>query len=71
VPGLQAIYQVHRNLKAIDAENTEPDKIANDGRKKESGNGIHLAVAADARSYTVTVAGKGTPRRYETRGEEK
>jgi beta-lactamase superfamily II metal-dependent hydrolase len=71
VPDMQAIYQLHRNLKANDAENTEPDRIANDGRKKESGNGIHLAVAADAKSYTVTVGPKGKPKRFFTRGDEK
>ena len=41
-----------------DAENTDPDRIANDGRKKEAGAGIHLGVAADGRSYTVTVGKK-------------
>jgi len=58
VTGIEGIYQLHRNLKATDAENTEPDRIANDGRKKESGAGIHLAVAADAKTYTVTVVKK-------------
>jgi beta-lactamase superfamily II metal-dependent hydrolase len=67
VPGIQGIYQVHRNLKASDAENTDADKIANDGRKKESGAGIHLSVAADAKTYTVQVGTKGKPRTYKTR----
>ncbi len=67
IPGIEGIYQMHRNLTATDAENTEPEKIASDGRKKESGNGIHLAVAADAKSYTVTVGSKGKPTTYRTR----
>jgi competence protein ComEC len=66
VPGIEGIYQLHRNLRATDAENTEPDKIANDGRKKESGTGIRIAVAADAKSYTVQV-GKGKAKTYKTR----
>jgi beta-lactamase superfamily II metal-dependent hydrolase len=70
VPGIQGIYQLHRNMKARDAENTEADKIANDGRKKESGAGIHLAVAADAKSYTVQVGEKGKRRTYKTRAED-
>jgi beta-lactamase superfamily II metal-dependent hydrolase len=70
VKGIEAIYQVHRNLFATDAENTEPDKIANDGRKKEAGAGIRLSVAADAKSYTVTVGDKGKPQAYKTRGEK-
>lgn len=58
LPRIEGIYQVHRNLNGNDAENTDADKIANDGRKKESGKKIHLRVAADARSYTVTVGKK-------------
>ncbi len=58
LPEIEGVYQLHRNVKATDAENTEPDKIANDGRKKESGAGVHLAVAADAKSYRVTVGKK-------------
>jgi beta-lactamase superfamily II metal-dependent hydrolase len=67
IPGIEGIYQMHRNLMATDAENTEPDKIANDGRKKQSGNIIHLAVAADAKSYTVSVGSKGKAKTYRTR----
>jgi beta-lactamase superfamily II metal-dependent hydrolase len=67
VKGIEAIYQVHRNLSATDAENTEPDKIANDGRKKEAGAGIHLSVAPDAKSYNVTVGSKGKPQEFKTR----
>jgi beta-lactamase superfamily II metal-dependent hydrolase len=65
-PEIQAIYQVHRNLSAGAAENTDPEFIANPDEKCQ-GEGIKLRVAADAKSYTVTVGGKGKPRRYETR----
>lgn len=58
LPEIEGVYQLHRNLKATDAENTDPDKIANDSRKKESGHGVVLRVAPDARSYTVTVGKK-------------
>lgn len=68
LPDIKGIYQVHRNTQATDAENTEPDKIANDGRKKESGAGIHLRVSPDAKSYVVTVGEKGKPTSYATRG---
>lgn len=67
LPKIEGIYQVHRNLGATDAENTEPDKIANDGRKKETGQGIRVSVAADAKAYTVTVGDKGKPTTYRTR----
>ena len=66
-PGIQVIYQLHRNLKATEAENTEATRIANDGRKKEAGEGIHLQVAADAKSYTVKVGSKGKTFTHKTR----
>ena len=58
LPEIEGVYQLHRNLKATDAENTDPDRIANDGRKKESGNGVVVRVAPDAKAYTVTVGKK-------------
>ena len=48
------------------AENTDPEFIANADEKCQ-GESIRLAVAPDAKSYTVTVGSKGRPRRYETR----
>jgi beta-lactamase superfamily II metal-dependent hydrolase len=60
------IYQVHRNLLAEAQENTDPAFIANQDAKCQ-GEGIHLAVAADGKSYVVTVGEKGQPRRYQTR----
>ncbi len=71
LPDIQGIYQLHRNLKATDAENADADHIANDGRKKQSGENITLSVAADAKSYTVTVGSKGKTRTFKTRGEGK
>lgn len=66
LPDIQAIYQMHRNLTVGAAENTDPAFIANADEKCQ-GESIHLAVAADGRSFTVTVGDKGKPRRYETR----
>jgi competence protein ComEC len=65
-PEIQAIYQLHRNVTAAAQENTDPEYIANPDEMCQ-GEGIKLAVAADAKSYTVTVGSKGTPKRYETR----
>lgn len=58
LPEIEGVYQLHRNLNAKDGENTDADKIANDGRKKESGENVYLVVAADAKSYTVKVKEK-------------
>lgn len=65
VPDLQAIYQLHRNVKSSAQDNTDPEFIAN-SEQQCKGESIRLEVAPDARSYTVTVADKGRPRRYET-----
>jgi competence protein ComEC len=67
---VRAIYQMHRNLKVGPQENTEAAFIAN-AEEKCRGEMIRLAVAADAKSYTVTVGQNGKPRRYETRRAER
>jgi beta-lactamase superfamily II metal-dependent hydrolase len=66
VPGIQAVYQLHRNVTVGAAENTDPDFIANPDEKCNA-EGIKLAVAADAKSYAVTVGSRGKTQRYETR----
>ena len=65
-PEIKAIYQVHRNVTAGPAENTDSEFIANPDEKCQ-GEGIKLRVAADAKSYAVTVGSKGKPHRYDTR----
>lgn len=66
LPEIKAIYQLHRNVNVGAQENTDPEFIANPDEKC-LGESIQLAVAADSKSYTVTVGSKGKPRRYETR----
>ena len=66
IPDVQAIYQMHRNLTVGPQENTDPRLIANPDEKCR-GESIKLAVAADAKSYALTVGARGKPRRYETR----
>jgi len=61
-----AIYQVHRNVTAGAQENTDPEFIANPDEKCQ-GESIKLSVAADGKSYTVTVGSQGKPKKYETR----
>ena len=65
-PDIQAIYQMHRNVTVGAQENTDPEFIANPDEKCQ-GEGIRLSVAADGKSYTLTVGEKGKPKRYETR----
>jgi beta-lactamase superfamily II metal-dependent hydrolase len=66
IPDVQAIYQMHRNVTVGAQENADPEFIAN-AEEKCAGEGIKLSVAADSRSYSVTVGSKGKPRKYETR----
>ena len=70
LPEIKAIYQLHRNLTVGAAENTDPEFIAN-AAEKCKGEFIKLSVAADSKSYTVTVGSRGKPRRYETRAAGK
>lgn len=67
VRGIEGIYQMHRNLRATAEENTTPDRIANDGKKKESGANIVVSVAPDAKEYTVTIARTGKSFKHKTR----
>jgi competence protein ComEC len=66
LPEIKAIYQLHRNVAVGAPENTDPDLIAN-SEENCRGEGIHLAVAADSKSYQVTVGSTGKPRQYTTR----
>lgn len=66
VPGLQAIYQMHRNVGLSAEENAPAEFIANQDVDC-AGETIKISVAPDAKSYTVTVGSKGTPRSYQTR----
>lgn len=70
VPGIEAIYQMHRNVTVGPEENTKPEFIAN-ADEACAGEFIKLSVAPDGGSYTVTVGSAGTPRRYQTRADTK
>ncbi|MSU34396.1 MAG: MBL fold metallo-hydrolase [Pedosphaera sp.] len=64
LPSLQAIYQVHRNLKQ--PENNAPAEFcANNG--ETGGAYIKLSVSSDGTSYTVTVPSTGHRQTYATR----
>ncbi|MCI0358115.1 MAG: MBL fold metallo-hydrolase [Planctomycetaceae bacterium] len=66
---LEAIYQVHKNLRDDGAaNNVADDYIAN--KEPESackGNYIKLSVAPDGKSYTVSIPTNGHERIFETR----
>lgn len=69
-PSIQAIFQVHKNLRPDgDVNNTSPEYIANAEARCE-GNYIRLAVAADAKNYTVGIPATKFEKTYQTKKHE-
>src|SRR6185369_10821274 len=64
--GVEAIYQLHRNLRTTDKDNTMLAYIANEEEQCQ-GDFILLSVAPDARSYRLTIPARHFSRRYRTR----
>jgi len=60
---IDGIYQLHRNLRTSDTENTTSGYIANEEEACQ-GNFIKLSVASDSKSYTVTIPAKQVSRHY-------
>lgn len=67
-PGIQAMYQVHKNVRADDINNTADEFIAN-LPEKCAGHHIQLSVEPAAKSYTVTIPSSGHSRTYQTRSK--
>ena len=65
-PLIEAIYQLHRNLRSADKDNTMAGYIANEEEACQ-GNFIKLSVEPDAKSYTVSIPAKQISRSYRTR----
>jgi len=65
-PLIEAIYQLHRNLRSADKENTMAGYIANEEEACQ-GNFIKLSVEPDTKSYTVSIPAKQISRSYRTR----
>ena len=69
VKSLKHLYQLHRNIKLTDAEQTPKQFIANDSPTDGCpGVFVKLSVAADGKSYTVQIGEDGKKRTYKTRG---
>jgi competence protein ComEC len=67
-PGLQTMYQVHKNVRADDINNTADEFIAN-LPEKCGGHFIKLTVEPAARTYTVTIPATGHSKTYWTRAK--
>ncbi|HLJ55744.1 MAG TPA: MBL fold metallo-hydrolase [Chthonomonadaceae bacterium] len=65
---VQQIYQLHRNLDASAADNAPDHQIANaEDTDACKGEGVHLSVAADSRTYTVQAGPHGKIGHFKTR----
>lgn len=70
-PSIQAMYQVHENVRD-DHENTaDKTMIANHGDQADAcaGHHIHCSVSADAKKYTLAVPSQQHTRTFETRAK--
>lgn len=65
-PSVQAIYQMHRNLRGDGSPNTEAEQIANDEKECQA-NFIKLSVDPTATSYTVQIPAKGHTRTFQAK----
>ncbi len=65
-PSVQAIYQIHKNLRDDSQNNTQDACIANHERDCQ-GNSIELSVDPRGKSYTVRVPTTGHQREFECR----
>lgn len=70
-PTIQAMYQVHENVRDDRENNTTPDLIANHGDLSEqcAAHHIHCAVAADAKTYVIEVPSQKHRREFQTRAK--
>src|SRR5262249_27872482 len=65
-PGIQGMYQVHRNVRPDQENNTSDEFIAN-REEKCQGNYIKLSVDPSGNSYTVSIPATGHQKTYRTR----
>ena len=66
---LQAVYQLHKNLRPDGATNNVPDEYIANQEKECQGNYVKLSVAADGKSYTVSIPANKHSRTFETEGK--
>jgi beta-lactamase superfamily II metal-dependent hydrolase len=65
---IQAIYQVHRNVRLPAEQNTAPDLTANQNETCE-GNHVKLTVEPDGKKYALAVPATKHEKTYETRAK--
>lgn len=66
VPSIQAMYQMHKNLRPDRENNTAEELTANLSQTCEA-NAIHIAVEPDAANYTVSIPASNHSRSFQTK----
>jgi competence protein ComEC len=66
-PSLQAVYQVHKNLRPDGDHNNAPDEQIANLQEDCQANYIHLHVEPDGEEYTVSIPGRGHERTFRTK----
>jgi hypothetical protein len=65
-PEIEAIYQIHRNVRTTAKDNAPPDYVAND-EEACKGEFIKLSVGSNGMTYSVSIPGKKISREYRVR----
>ncbi|HEY2415285.1 MAG TPA: MBL fold metallo-hydrolase [Pirellulaceae bacterium] len=66
---LEAVYQLHKNLRPDGATNNVPDEYIANKEKECQGNYVKLSVSPDAKTYTVGIPAHGHSRTFQSRGK--
>jgi competence protein ComEC len=69
-PGIQAMYQLHKNLRPADPQDNTADELianlASDANHRDA-NYIKLSVDPTGKTYTISIPAKGYERTFQTR----
>ena len=64
---IEAVYQLHKNLRPDGATGNVPDEYIANQEKECQGNYVKLSVATDGKSYTVGIPANKHERKFQTR----
>jgi competence protein ComEC len=65
-PSIQAMFQIHKNLRSDQENNTTDEHIANSESNCQA-NYIKLSVASDTKSYTISIPGRDYSKVFRTK----
>jgi beta-lactamase superfamily II metal-dependent hydrolase len=69
-PGIQAMYQLHKNVRPDGAESNTGDEFIANRDQDCAANYLKLTVAPDGKSYTVAIPATGHTRTFQTRSQK-